>query len=277
MSVVLFDDIPHHLAFTPDIGALKIARIEGPGRRLDAAYELLARVFDPAVLDSKDTYVDLLSPGGLQLDGFPIICVAAYFEHGGQELIVGVSASNLMWIDRSAGMLQLAIGNIATSPQLHAMKFRGIGTALLERSIEVANSLANRHSADLAYSVAEAEANSRRFWRKSDYFFVEGLQYLQPPLEFDSSGNPIHDAVPETFMVRPLSAHSREYIRVEVIRQMIVAIYRNWCIETNRHRLSHIALQKAETFVLQEVFNRVSGTLPVCGTARLTELESNSY
>ena len=96
---ILFDDFGGAREFTPDIRALEVVRVAEPGPRLDAAYELFARVFDPAVLDSKETYVELLSPGGLRLDGFPVICIAAYFEHEDHELLAGFLSSNLMWID----------------------------------------------------------------------------------------------------------------------------------------------------------------------------------
>ena len=192
---------------------------------MDASYELLARVFDPAVVDSKETYVDLLSPGGLCLDGFPVICVAAYFDYEGYELLAGFLSSNLMWIDPAAELLQLAIGNIATSPRLRKMGIRGVGTAVWNEAIEVASVTARSCSAELAYSIAEAEADSLGFWRKLGYLWPNGLKYLQPPLAFDAAGKPIHVEVPETFLVCPLGNRRHDNIETGVLQQMILARY----------------------------------------------------
>jgi hypothetical protein len=260
-SVVLFDDLENDLCFAPGTCQLKVIRIEELGPRLDAAYDLLARVFDPAVLDSKETYVELLSPGGLRLDGFPVICVAAYFEHAGRELMAGFLSSNLMWIDREKKLLQLAIGNVATSLRLKEMGFRGVGTALLKAAIDIAGVISSASCAELAYSVAEAEAESLGFWRKFGYLWPKGLQYLQPPLEFDADGKPLHSEVPETFMIYPVGKRSRSVIETPFLRQMILAIYRNWCIEPNRRRLSLKSLASAEEYVMGKVFPRVDRCL----------------
>lgn len=277
LTPILFDDLLDAPRFIPDVRALKVERIDEPGTRLDVAYNLLARVFDPAVLDSKQTYLEQLSSGGLCLDGFPLICVAALFEHGSEEILAGFLSSNLMWIDRSKGLLQLAIGNIGTSPKLIETGFRGVGTALLNSAIELGKSFASSCSAELSYSVAEAELASLGFWKKRGYLWPEGLKYLQPPLEFDASGDPIHEEVPETFLCLPLAKQSSDTIETSVLRQMIQSIYRNWCIEKNRAELSPDALRRAEKYVLDRVFNQVVGTIGNQQTLRLVNVPAQQF
>jgi hypothetical protein len=260
LTSILFDDYTG-LPFEPTTESLKVSRLAEPGSRLDVAYELFRRVFDPAVLDSKSTYVEMLSANAHTLDGFRAICTIASFQAGQSEVIVGMLSSNLMWIDEEAGILQLAIGNVATSPRVKESGFRGVGTALWQQAIDIAHIAASNCQSELAYSVSEAEAESLGFWRKLGYLQPAGLQYLQPPLEFDVAGNPLHEEVPETFLVCPLENRSRQTIDAHLVRQMVLAIYRNWCIETNRRRLSPAALNVAESYVMDRVFPRVDRTI----------------
>jgi len=202
-----------------------------------------------------------LSPRGLSLDGFPIICVAALFEQPGREVVVGFLSSNLMWIDTQKKLLHLAIGNVATSPRLKEIGIRGVGTRLVKSAIEIASSTAKSCAAELACSVAEAERDSLGFWRKFGYRWPSGLNYLQPPLEFKEDGTPVHEEVPETFMVLPLGNQNRETIKSDLLQKMIRAIYRNWCIEPNRRKLSNDALKAAEAYVMDRVYPRVAQSI----------------
>jgi hypothetical protein len=257
---VVFDDFPNAAERIPDLTALKVKRVDRPGSRLDAAYDLLARVFDPNVLDAKDTYVELLSPDGLKLDGFPLICLAACFEIEGQEVLAGAISANLMWVDQGK-VLQLVIGNIAKSPLLKKKQFRGVGTSLLNAVIYLADGIADAHTAELAYVVAEAESGSLGFWQNSDFLWPAGLEYLQPPLEFDADGKRLHDEVRETFLVRPLGRRSRIAIETTLLQSMIHAIYRNWCLDSNSRKLSWKALQSAEAYIMKQVYPRVLSSI----------------
>jgi ribosomal protein S18 acetylase RimI-like enzyme len=268
---ILFDDFRGTSAPKPEIGALKLVRVDAPGARLDAAYDLLTRVFDLAVIDTKETYVNLLSPDRLCLDGFSAICVAAYFEHDRHELLAGFLSSNLMWIDRSTGFVQLAIGNIATSPALRDIGLRGVGNALWHAAIAFGESEATTQQGVLAYSVAEAEPESLGFWKKLGYLYPHGVDYWQPPLEFRENGEKVRDEVKETLLIRPLTGQSHDSVDAHVLRQMILAIYRNWCIETNRPRLSKVALDNAERYVMKKVFTEVNKTIPQNGKIRLVD------
>jgi hypothetical protein len=265
MADFLIDDCLSANDLPLSVRELKLLRLETPGPMLDAGYELLTRAFDPAVVDSKDTYEELLSKDGLRLDGFPLICMAAYFARGRDRLLAGHLAGNLMWIDREKRLLQLAIGNIATSPALLQRNVRGVGTALWQAAIATAKEEAIKPSGRLAYSVAEAEADSLGFWRKRGYLQPAGVCYLQPPLEFDEHGERIHDEVPETFLIRPLGNSNVQSIDAGTLRQMVLAIYRNWCLETNRGTLSPAALKTAEAYVMKRVFPKVDTTIAKTG------------
>jgi hypothetical protein len=270
MAVVVFDEFDRAGKQPSELGDLRTVRLDAPGELLDAGYRLLEHVFDPAVLDAKSTYVELLSPGGLQLDGFKLLCLAGLFECDGANVMAGMAAGNLMWIDRETRTLQLAIGNIATSPGLKAAGFRGVGSTLLAAAFDFAQAEASSQGGEVAYSVAEAEPESLGFWTKRGYLWPRGVEYLQPPLEFEEDGRRIYDEVPETLLVRPLGASDPQSIDADVLRKIVLGIYRNWAIETNRSLLSAEAIAAAEAYVMNDVFPKVDATIPRHGRVPLT-------
>jgi hypothetical protein len=269
VACILFDDYVQREKSNPELGTLSLVRLREANGMLDVCYELFRRVFNPAVLDSKSTYLDLLSPDGLRLDGFAPICVAAYFQLGGVKVVVGFLASNVMWIDQEQKLLQLAIGNVASSPALRQTGFKGVGTSVLNFAVECGQGEAAMKTGELAYMVAEAESESLGFWRNLGFLWPDGVRYMQPPLEFDDRGVANLKEVPETLLVRPLNSRKSDLIECDIVRKIVLSIYRNWCIETNRRKLSPPALAAAESYVLEHVFSQTNATIPKAGFVRL--------
>lgn len=259
MRSILFDE--YQLPFDPAATGLEVSRLSEIGPRLDVAYGLLRQVFDEVIVEPKRTYLEMLVPDGLAPDGFRALCTVAAFPAGDAELIAGFLSANLMGIDRSRKSALLAIGNIATSPALRRQGFKGVGTALCRAAVEFAQREVADRQSELAYLACDAEVASIEFWRKLDYLQPLGLQYLQPPLEFDADGRPIHPEVPETLLVCPQGKRSRQSIDAMLLRDMIRAMYRNWSLETNRSRLSTSAFRAAESYVMERVFPRVAETI----------------
>jgi hypothetical protein len=166
-------------------------------------------------------------------------------------------------------LLQLAIGNVASSPALRQRKFKGVGTSVLNFAVECGQVAAASKAGELAYIVAEAESESLGFWRKLGFLWPEAVRYLQPPLEFDDRGIAILREVPETLLVRPLNAQRSDIIECDVVRKIVRSIYRNWCIETNRRKLLPHALAAAERYVWEHVFSQTNATIPQAGFVRL--------
>ena len=102
MADFLIDDCFSTNDLPLDVRELKLVRLETPGPMLDVGYELLTRAFDPAVVDSKDTYEELLSMDGLRLDGedtlmalrmiapnLPVVLTSGYGEQAVVQRFVG--------------------------------------------------------------------------------------------------------------------------------------------------------------------------------------------
>jgi hypothetical protein len=268
VTTVLFDDYDQHSTLG-NVDGLTLRRLVEPGPLLGVCHRLLLRVFDSAVVDPIETYESLLSPSGLRSDGFPPLGLACTLERQGELIVFGFVSASVMWIDKASGQAQLAIGNVATSPRAKAMGVRGIGSMLWHAAAELGKFETSQRNGQLIYSVAEAEPESLGFWQKMGYLRPQGVRYLQPPLAFDDEGRPIEHEVPETFVIRPLGEVASHQIGAAVVRNMILAIYRNWCIEPSRTRLSPSAMTAVESYVLSQVFPRVDATIPKDGFIQL--------
>jgi hypothetical protein len=149
----------------------------------------------------------------------------------------------------------LAVGNIVTSPYMRKLGVRGIGTALSDAAARIAAEKCKERGGKLIYSVAEAEPESLGFWRKRGFLWPQGVQYLQPSLEFDEAGSPVHKEMPETLLLAPT-------VEPEVLRDVIRTIYENWCLSAHRSTLPSEAMRRAESYVMEQVFDEVNKTIP---------------
>jgi hypothetical protein len=274
MDVRLMDDDPSFDLSRVRAEDLLVRRVDAPGELLDASYELLTRVFDPAVIDRKETYVEALTNPPGDLRDFPPIHLAALLSDGAVTRLAGFISSNLMKVGSPPERLLLAIGNIATSPRLKAAGFRGVGSTLWKAAVRGAQDEAEKLGKRVDFSAAEAEPASLPFWAKLGYRWPEGVKYFQPPLEFDDAGRPIYPEVPETLLIHTLEA-AAESIDVGELCAVIRAIYWNWGIRPSKRKLTPEALAAATEYVMGKVFTRTRASLPETGAVRLVAVPTS--
>src|SRR4029079_11028980 len=118
---------------------------------------------------------------------------------------------------------------------------------------QAANQEVGKTQRSVHYSTSEAEPESLQFWAKMGYRWPEGVNYLQPPLEFDDDGNPVYEEVSETLLIYPLKADSAS-IDVSDLRDIIKTIYWNWGIRPSLRKLNADALASATRYVMEKVF-----------------------
>lgn len=275
MAITLLDDADSHDLSDVRLEDLILRRVASADSLLDASHELLMRVFDASVVNPKFVYVDAITDESRTFRDFPPQYFAGVFAQGSNELLAGFVSSDLMRIGESSRDLQLVIGNIATSPKLRELGFRGVGSSLWRATIDGAKKLADESGLRLAYSVAEAEPASLPFWAKLGYKWPQGIKYFQPPLEFDASGHPLHDEVSETLLVYPLYSFATS-VDVSELREMVRAIYWNWSIRPSIHRLNETALSRAKEYVMGRVLDRTLESLPKGGAVQLVEVPTRS-
>jgi hypothetical protein len=273
MAILVLDDSDRLAVDKLRIEHLQVRRVDAADELLDASHDLLMRVFDPSVVDPKFVYVNAVTDLTGTFRDFPAQFFAGLFADGENEWLAGFISSDLMRIGESND-LQLAIGNIATSPKLLELGFRGVGSTLWHAAINSAREVANHEGMRLGYSTSEAEPASLKFWAKLGYRWPKGVKYFQPPLEFDERGNPEHEEVPETLLVHPLDS-SKLMIDVSELREMIQAIYWNWGVRPSIRRLDDAALSRAKEYVLEHVLSKTMKSLPNGGAVPLVDVPVN--
>lgn len=260
MDVVVADKYPELLVGL-NASELVVERVISSGAWLDAGYELFEQVFDPAVLDPKSVYLSRTSPASLAMRDFLPCYSIASVERDGKRLVVGFASADVMWLDQPGDAAILAVGNIGTSPAVKETGLRGVGTALLDAAIGYARSETAADGRRLLCVAAEAEPASLGFWKKRGFLRPEGCEYLQPPLEWDEAGVPVHPEVPETLLLAPIDMPADE-VHTATVRSIIAAIYENWCLRVWRGELSDAALRRAEEYVMGRVLEQVERSMP---------------
>ncbi len=85
-----------------------VQRLDSLGPLLDASCDLLLQVFDPAVVDSKEAYIDALTEDLGSHRDFRRIFVAAIFRDTPKDLLAGFVSADSMWDDRADVVQYLA-------------------------------------------------------------------------------------------------------------------------------------------------------------------------
>jgi ribosomal protein S18 acetylase RimI-like enzyme len=259
MSIHLFDDCADVDAGRLRIEDLQVVAVDRPGGLLDACHDLLLRAFDPAVVDPKRIYVDAVNDQSGAFRDFAPLFFAALFDVDGEQLVAGFISSDAMAIGDS-DVVHLAVGNIATTPRLRDVNFRGVGRKLLEAALNAGRLAARDKGANLKYSTAEAEAASLPFWAKMGFRWPQGVRYFQPPLDFDADGQPVHPEVPETLVVKVLEGLTSAIDGGE-LREIVRSIYWNWSLRAHSKSLTPAAFSAARAYVmdvLEKTFASIS-------------------
>ena len=271
MAVRILDDSADIDITRLEISRMVVKRVDAVGDLLDASHDLLMRVFDAAVVDAKEVYIDAVTDHSGTFRDFSPVFLAAVFQEGEDEFVAGFISSDVMLVGTSLTKTQLAIGNIATSPRLKNLGFRGVGSTLWRAALKTAEQEVGKTQKRLNYSTSEAEPASLPFWAKLGYRCPEGIKYFQPPLEFDDNGDPVYDEVPETLLLHPLEDAS-DSIDVADLRNIVKSIYWNWGIRPSLHKLNADALASATRYVMEEVFERTIRSFPSSGKVRLVDV-----
>lgn len=251
---------------------------------LAAAYGLLSAEFEVDVLDPFERYVEWLELNGRGEHKFPFLMVVAYLETPGCPIAVGVISGNIMQIEHLAVEgaandtpdYMFAIGHQVTTNHLRSIGFHGVGTKLWSFAAETADRMITQRDGTFIYSFLEAETSSVGFWSKLGYRWPEGVDYWQPPLEFDSDGNFLHREVPEILMLRPMQEAMPAKIDVSLLRNLIATAYYNWCLDKYKKSLSPGAFENARKYVMDTVFGRFSRSIPSADPVKLVLYKSEN-
>ena len=271
MDIRVLDDAAPSILNALKIEDLIVRRLVAADELLDTSHDLLLKVFDSSVVDPKSVYVDALTDRANTFRDFPPLFFACLLPHGQDEWLAGFVSSDLMLIEPGGDRLHLAVGNIATSPKLRDIGFRGVGTKLWHAALHAAKEEASSVAKRIAYSSAEAEPASLPFWSKLGYRWPQGVKYFQPPLEFDNDGNPKEDEVPETLLVLPIDTTASS-IEARELRGIIESIYWNWGVRPSIRKLNSAAFARAKECVIGRVLQRTLESVPTSGTIPLVEV-----
>lgn len=244
--------------------------ITEPGEWLNTAYDLLAEQFQPDVLDPLKRYVGWLELNRAKKNRFPYLLVVAYCSVEGRALLLGVLSGNIMKVEEYEGPSTnegkdpyiFAIGHQVTDLALRKSGVKGVGTKLWKFAIKEANAWIKDLSGQFCYSVLEAEDDSIGFWSKLGHLWPKDVNYWQPPLEFDETGQYRYAEVPETLMLGPVEAPFEKTIRKTFLQNIIATMYLNWSLDKYRNILSADAMRKAEDYVMGKLFGKVCAEMP---------------
>ena len=256
--------------------------VDKPDEWLTAGYRLLQSEFDNSVLDPFERYVEWLELNRQGQHTFPFLMVVAYLRDGRNAIVVGVVSGNIMPIAEYTGpnanngesLFMLALGHQVTSSLLRGKALSGLGTKLWKTAIDQAGKWIDKLGGVFAYSMLEAESDSLGFWSKMGYLWTQGVHYWQPPLEFDSEGNYIHSEVPEMLMLLPLNGMDQSSIGQTLLKNIIATIYLNWSLSKYRGLLEPEAMQRAEHYVMEDLFGRVCRKMTATDPIPLVQLDS---
>ena len=271
MTVKVLDDSADIDITRLEISRMVVQRVDAVGELLDSCHKLLMQVFDPAVVDAKEVYIDAVTDHSGTFRDFSPVFLAAVIQEGEDEFVAGFISSDVMLVGASATKTQLAVGNIATSPRLKDLGFRGVGSTLWRAALRTAEQEVGKSQKRLDYSTSEAESASLPFWAKLGYRCPEGVKYFQPPLEFKDNGDPVYDEVPESLLIHPLE-NASDSIDVADLRDLVKSIYWNWCIRPSLRKLNSDALAVATRYVMEKVFERTIRSFPSSGKVRLVDV-----
>lgn len=259
---------------------LEVRLLTEPDEWLATAYGLLSAEFEPDVLDPLPRYREWLEMNRSGTHPFPFLAMVAYVPSDGLAHCVGVISGNLMSVPTRPGEASppagapfvFAIGHQQTSGLLRARGVRGVGTCLWKAASREARRRVAELGGSLRYSFVEAEGDSLGFWSRLGFRWPRGVQYWQPPLEFDAHGQFVHAEVPEIPMLCPVEDMPGDRIDRRFLEEMIATVYQNWSLAKYRTTLAPEALQRAEQYVMGDLFGRVRSRMPRRETIPLVEI-----
>jgi deoxyhypusine synthase len=246
---------------------------------LRIAYDLLLSEFDSNVLDPYERYVEWLGLNQRGEHPFPFLMMVAFVRYRDTAHLIGVISGNVMRVRNvvtvdpaSDQTCFFAIGHQVTSPVVRKAGIKGVGSKLWQAAQELARTWAQNLDGVLRYSVGEAENDSLGFLTKMGCLWPQGVTYWQPPLEFDSQGTFVHPEVPEILVFVPLEGVSADTISRSLLLEIIATIYLNWSLYKYRGKLSPEAMQRAEQYVMGDLFARVRRRMPDNDPIRLVPI-----
>jgi len=175
------------------------------------------------------------------------------------QMVAVVSGSYLTLDEREAIG---ALGHMVTHEL--SRKGQGHGTALYQAFEQELRDQAKKHHRRLRLIVLESQPDARFFWAKQGFRCLEGVHYVQPPLDFDPhTGQPLGEAVAEHLMVKLCSENpsAEERIDQTVLKRAVFALYKHWYVP-EMTTFDTAARERVKTFVLEEVFGTFLASLP---------------
>ncbi len=156
-----------------------------------------------------------------------------------------------------------ALGNIVTRE--HFRGGQGHGSALTEAFEREMERVAQARGETLRLYILESQDDSQGFWYRQGYRWPRDTRYAQPPLEFDpTTGERIHDEVPETLMVKVPGQPDATEMDAELLTAAVRIMYINWCLAETR-KFQPAAARRAEEYVLGKVLGEFRASLPPDG------------
>lgn len=255
--------------------------------RFDQCDALLRMSFDPAEFEPKERFIRMVHRLADPGNTFPYVLIGRFWRVSGlqdydaagylarftvDQLVVteGIAAAitghymSLGPVIRSGEAIG-AIGNIVTRERFRGGQ--GHGTALTEAFERETESIASGREETVRLFILESQVDSQEFWYKLGYRWPLNTKYAQPPLEFDpTTGERLHDEVPETLMVKiPGKANATE-VDSELLTAAVRVMYVNWCLAETK-QFPTAAARRAEEYVLGKVLGEFRASLPADGSA----------
>jgi hypothetical protein len=247
---------------------------------LETAYQLLSKQFDRSVLDTIDSFADFQKHDRQGMKYCPLLMVVAYVPRRDRAVVLGVVSGNLMPVRDYVGPNPAmpgqphiyAVGHQVTAGPVRAAGFKGVGGQLWHAAMAEASTRIGRQDGTLCHCLAEAENESLGFWTKVGFRWPKGVIYWQPPLEFDAEGHYVLPEVPEVLMLRPMDAVPADSIDRVLLQNIIATVYLDWSLGKYRDVLSARAMQRAEEYVMRDLFGRVCCRMPPSDPLPMTRL-----
>lgn len=288
-EVALLDrlDRNFHSALEPD--RFVNARVTVADERFEQCFALLCATFDEAERDPLDRFYYMLRTLSDTENDHPLVLIGRFWRVPGpqeydlaghlqrfafdpltiSESIVSLVSGNYMSLRavRSGASAIGAMGHLATRERFR--RGRGHGSLLVRAFEAEVDTIAQARGETLQLIALEAQADSEAFWYKQGYRWAVGTDYAQPPLEFDpATGEPQHDEVPESLMVKLVGQPAATSVDAQLLADAVRTMYQNWCLEKTR-TYEWTAARRAEEYVMGEVFGRFLASLPPNGNVPL--------
>jgi len=157
-----------------------------------------------------------------------------------------------------------AVGHAATKLRWRKNKLLKLGTRVVDLFIQEVKQLAEEFTEDYLLAVTEAEEDSKWFWNKCGFMWVENTPYRQAPLIWNPNiGENLFEEVPEWLMVRMHEEVDR--IGKRTVLNTVRTLYYIWSLSDPASFNTDQAKQVASDYVFGQVlcdFQRALDALP---------------